>query len=257
MKKIILGLIATISNLSIGQATLEHSYTSNYNFNEHPNGFTTESGLNYYTVESPNVMKIYNSSHNLTSTFIIPLENNYVLYGIIGASDKLFNTNDAIEFLIFTYNPIDATYKLDLIDQNGDVLQHFGERNEAAYIIKGISGDFKLITLKYNYILSNGENSTYNIYSLPGTILGNVSSNIVSNSLIGYPNPTENKIAISSNLIGGQNGILEIFDMSGKKILQKNIVGEGKSEVSIDVNELSNGVYIYKLNGQTNKFIKK
>jgi len=35
----------------------------------------------------------------------------------------------------------------------------------------------------------------------------------------------------------------------------KNVTG-GNNEINLDVTALSNGVYIYKLNGQTNKFIK-
>ena len=38
--------------------------------------------------------------------------------------------------------------------------------------------------------------------------------------------------------------------------MQKTVVGEN-AEINLDVTELSNGVYIYKLNGQTNRFIKK
>ncbi|OOV16150.1 T9SS type A sorting domain-containing protein [Flavobacterium sp. LM4] len=257
MRKIILGLIATvsISNLSFGQATLEHSYTSNYKFKDLPNAFKTETGLNYYTVEGTNIMKIYNSSHNLTNTLSIPLDNNYRLHGIIGASDKLFNTNSTIEFLVFTYNTIDYDYKLVLIDQNGVVLQNFGECYDA-YIIKGLSDDFKLVTT--NRINTNGgDNSIYKIYSLPGTTLGTVSVNRESNLFIGYPNPTENNITITNNLENGKNGTLEVFDINGKKVLNKNVIGEENGEINLNVTELSNGIYTYKLNGQTNRFIKK
>ncbi|MFK7059996.1 T9SS type A sorting domain-containing protein [Flavobacterium oreochromis] len=257
MKKNIFGLIATvsISNFSFGQAVLEHSYTSNYKFKELPNAFKTETGLNYYTVEGRNLMKIYNSSHNLINTLIIPMDTNQVLNGIIGASDKLFNTDATIEFLVFTYNTIDYSYKLVLIDQNGTVLQNFGERTDA-YIIKGISGDYKLVTVKFNNPAS-GDNSIYDIYSLPGTTLGTVLANRESNLFVGYPNPTENNITITNNLETGKNGILEIFDLNGKKVIQKNVIGEENREINLDVTELTSGVYIYKFNGQTNRFIKK
>ena len=78
----------------------------------------------------------------------------------------------------------------------------------------------------------------------------------MENSFFGFPNPTENRIAITNNLENGQNGILEVFDVNGKKVIQKNVIGEN-GEINLDVTELSNGVYIYKLNGQTNRFIKK
>jgi hypothetical protein len=252
MKKIIISLI---SSFSFGQATLEHSYTSNYKFKEQPNAFKTETGLNYYTVEGTNTMKIYNSSHIITNTLTIPIDNNYILNGIIGASDKLFNTDSLIEFLVFTYKTIDYSYKLIMIDQNGVVLQQFGERADA-YIVKGLSGDFKLVTVKFNN-LQNGDNCTYDIYSLPGTTLGTVSLNRSSNVFFGYPNPAENSIEITNNLENNEIGILEIFDNSGKKVMQQNVIGEVNGVINLDITELSNGIYSYTLNGQTNRFIKK
>ena len=260
MRKIIFGLIATatISNLSFGQATLEHSYTTKIIGWEQTNAFKTDAGLNYYTVEGTNVLKIYNSSHSLTNTVTIPIDSGYELNGIYGASDKLFNTDALTEFLIFTEisSASGMTYKLTLINQNGTILQQLGDRGDA-YIIKGTSGEFKLITIKNLYDSQpNATNNLYDVWSLPGTSLGTVMLNKNASSFFGFPNPTENKIAITNNLENGQNGTLEVFDANGKKVMQKNVVGEN-GEINLDVTELSNGVYIYKLNGQTNRFIKK
>lgn len=138
MKKIIFGLIATatISNLSFGQATLEHSYATKIIGWEQTNAFKTDAGLNYYTVEGTNVLKIYNSSHSLTNTVTIPIDSGYELNGIYGASDNLFNTDALTEFLIFTEisSTNGMTYKLTLINQNGTILQQLGDRGDA-YII--------------------------------------------------------------------------------------------------------------------------
>jgi hypothetical protein len=257
MRKIIFGLIATalISNLSFGQAILEHTYVTKIIGWEQTNAFKTDAGLNYYTVEGTNILKIYNSSHSLTNTVTIPIDSGYELNGIYGVSDKLFNTDALTEFLVFTY-ATGGTYKLTLINQNGTVLQQLGDRGDA-YIIKGASGEFKLITVKNLYDTQpNALNNTYDIWTLPGTSLGTVMLNKNASSFFGFPNPTENKIAITNNLENGQNGTLEVFDANEKKVMQKNVVGEN-GEINLDVTELSNGVYIYKLNGQTNRFIKK
>ncbi len=263
MRKIIFGLIATvsISNLSFGQATLENTYNSSDINYDQTNAFKTDAGLNYFTVEGTNILKIYNSSHTLSNTITIPIDSGFEINGIYGASDKLFNTDALMEFLVFTEmtNPPStsfATYKLTLINQNGTVLQQLGDRGDAQ-IIKGTSGNYKLITIKnrsdYNPATIN---SVFDVYSLPGTTLGTVLVNKNASSFFGFPNPTENKIAITNNLENGQNGNLEVFDINGKKVMQKTVVGEN-AEINLDVTELSNGVYIYKLNGQTNRFIKK
>lgn len=263
MKKIIFSLIATVSilSMSFGQATFENSYASK-NINEQRNTFKTDTGLKYFTTEGVGIMKIYNSTHNLINTITIPIDNGFRLDLIIGCSDKLFNTDSLIEFLIVTraINPPTgsfATYKLTLVNQNGVILQQFGDRG-LAYIIKGDLGEFKLITIKSSSNFNPpANNEIYDVWSLPGTSLGTVLLNNDASSFFGFPNPTENKISITNNLLNGQNGTLEVFDINGKKIMQKNITGEENGEISIETSELENGVYIYKLNGQTNRFIKK
>ncbi len=258
MKKLIFGLIAvvTISNLSFGQATLEQSYATNEVSRDFTNAFKTDTGLHYFTVEASTILKIYTSSHTLTNTITIPIDNGFVLDGVYPVSDTLFNTDTLMEFLIFTLIQSGAggeifTYKMTLINQNGTILQQFGDRGYAN-IIKESSGVFKLIAHK----TTNENNTVYDVYSLPGTTLGTVTLNKNISSFLGFPNPTENTIAITNNVENGQNGNLEVYDTNGKKVMQKNIVG-GNNVIHLDVTELSKGVYLYKLNGETNRFIKK
>lgn len=258
MKKLIFGLIAVvaISNLSFGQATLEEQYSTIEVSRAFTNAFKTDTGLHYFTVEASNILKIYNSSHTLTSTITIPIDSGYVLDGVYPVSDKLFNTDNLMEFIIFTLIQSGPggeifTYKMTLINQNGSILQEFGDRGYAN-IIKESSEIFKLIASK----TTNEINTVYDVYSLPGTTLGTVTLDKNPSSFFGFPNPTENKITIINNLENGQNGTLEVFDINGKKVMQKNVVGEN-GEINLDVTDLNSGVYIYKLNGETNRFIKK
>lgn len=39
--------------------------------------------------------------------------------------------------------------------------------------------------------------------------------------------------------------------------MQQNVIGEVNGVINLDITELSNGIYSYTLNGQTNRFIKK
>lgn len=256
MKKTILGIIATIaiSNLSYGQITLEHSYVSNKWQYEESNAFMTVSGVNYYTFDNAtNTMLIYNNSHTLIKTVNIPVDSGYYINYFYAISDKLFNSDSQIEFIIAMNETSGTNKKLNLINENGIVLQQFGNKN-GAKIIKVSSSEYKMAT----YLSPNTSSINFNIdiYSLPGTYL-NINSNKTNiNSLFVYPNPSENNIYISSNLENGQNGTLEVFDINGKKVMEKNVIGENY-EINLNISELSSGVYIYKLNGQTNRFIKK
>lgn len=260
MKKIILCLIATvsISNLSFGQITLESSWNKTDKINTWGQAYTfiTDAGLNYFTFFHPNSLEIYNSSHSRTNNIKVPIDTGYILTGIYGLSDKLFNNDSLIEFLVFTEKtnlPAGsyAKYKLTLVNQNGDVLQQLGEV-DYAQITKDNNGKFKLITTM-QYEVSR---EMYNVWSLPGTSLGILPLNKNISSLVGYPNPTENRITITNNLENGQNATLQVFEINGKKVMQKNVAGEN-GEINLDVTELNEGVYIYKLNGQTNRFVKK
>lgn len=261
MKKIILGLITTfgISIVTFGQATLEHSYQTKTWQYDQTNSFKTDAGLNFYTLDdSTGILLVYNASHNLIKTINIPIPSGYTINYLYGITDKLFNSDALIEFIInFRYesggnNPDILT----LINENGTILQQYGNKAEA-YIIKGTSGAFKMITVNNPYSqFPTINNFDYDVYSLPGTTLNIFQNKLAESSFFGVPNPTENRIAITNNLENGQNGTLEVFDTNGKKVMQKSVFAEN-GEINLDVTELSNGVYIYKLNGQTNRFIKK
>ncbi|MFC0780515.1 T9SS type A sorting domain-containing protein [Flavobacterium sp. HJSW_4] len=260
MRKIILGLIATvsISTLSFGQATLEHSYSSNWTNNQNNWGaleaaggplsaFNVESGICYYTLDIPwdntaiNIMRIYNEQHVLIKTVNFPTRPNRINF----ITDKLFNQDNLIEIL-YTDN-----YNLCLINENSVVVQIIQNKGFAR-VIKTPSDKYKLVVST-----NGGDNKLlYDVYSLSGTLSVPQQDVYLKTSFVGYPNPTDSNINITNKLTDGEKGVLEIFDANGKKVIAKNITG-GSKEISLDVSELSNGVYIYKLNGQTNRFIKK
>ena len=260
MKKIIFGLIATFafSNSLFSQGTLEHSYTSKLWQYDQTNSFKTDAGLNFYTLDnSTGTLLIYNASHSLIKTVTIPIPNGSIPQCLYTITDKLFNSDALIEFIIRFEGGSESNPEfLSLINENGTILQQYDNKSEA-YIIKGTSGTFKLITLSNPYTqVPAASNIYYDVYSLPGTTLNVLQNNSAENTFFGFPNPTQHKISITNNLESGQNATLEVFDINGKKVMQKNVVGEN-GEINLDVKELSNGVYIYKLNGQTNRFIKR
>ena len=255
MKKIILGLIATItiSNLSFGQAVFEHSYATKGLDYERYNSFITQNGVNYFTLDtSTATLLFFNSSHTLFKTVTIPVESGYTLKYITTVNDMLFNSDSLIEFIAFSKNDTNVI-QAKLINENGIILQEFGNKQEAKVIKVGTS--YKLITMKEVQIpfVTTFE---FDVYYLPGTTLNATSNKMEENLFFGYPNPTQNKISIINNLEIGQTGTLEVFDINGKKVMYKNVVGEN-GEINLDVTDLNEGIYIYKLNGQTNRFVKK
>jgi hypothetical protein len=74
-----------------------------------------------------------------------------------------------------------------------------------------------------------------------------------------FPNPSSDVINISGILEKGVSTVVEIFDLSGKKILNKTIINSNQ-DLTINVSNLPNGLFILKIrNGEsiyTQKIIK-
>jgi hypothetical protein len=249
MKKIIFFIVtATFTNLALAQMTLEQSYVSKV-FSS-INAFNTDSGINYFTVDNlVNQLKIYDANHVLIKTVNVPVDSGHKFSQIFLPTDRLFNSDDLIEMIILTFNSTTYVKKMVLINENGVILQNLGNRTEVM-LIKLANGSYKLET-RINDI--NGFD--YDIYNLPGT-LSVAQVGLFRDSIIAFPNPTQNVINFTSDLMDGEISNLEIFDLSGKMILQKNVITENQ-RVSIDISDFSTGVYICKLNGKINKFSKK
>jgi hypothetical protein len=49
---------------------------------------------------------------------------------------------------------------------------------------------------------------------------------------------------------------IEIYDINGKKVIEKEIIGNGKI-IELNISNLSKGIYSYRIRGYNNKFVKK
>ncbi|MBK6834095.1 MAG: T9SS type A sorting domain-containing protein [Bacteroidetes bacterium] len=75
---------------------------------------------------------------------------------------------------------------------------------------------------------------------------------IIDNYGVLYPNPAQNIINYDITLEEGENGLLMIYDVTGKLINTQKII-EGESKSIIDCEKWNNGIYFYRLliNGET------
>lgn len=250
MKKLLLILTVSITSLTFGQVTLEHSYTSEMGYDGN-NVFYTQNGISYYTFNTTtNAISFYNSTHTLITTTNIPTDANYQPNGIFLITDKLFNSDNSIEFILLSQNtnyPANGLdyWKMTLYNDAGTVIQQFGNKTVAS-VKKGNADTYKLV------VSSPG---VYDVYSLTGTLTVQQQT-LLNKSSFAFPNPTSDNITISSKLSNGETATLEVFSINGTKVVEKEITGNDTG-INVDVSNLSSGVYIYKINGETNKFIKK
>ncbi|CAN1561993.1 Secretion system C-terminal sorting domain [Flavobacteriaceae bacterium] len=259
MKKIISGLIATItiSSLSFGQATLEHTYSSSMQDYAMTNVVAFyANGLNYYTYNrNSQLVQVYNQNHNLTYSFTIPIDTGYYMTEFLYITDTLFNADNQVEFLYKAYKNGGGgrELKIYLCNQSGNLLQSFPNRYYAG-LKKTANNDYKLILGNEN------QNSVtlaydYDVYSLTGTLSTEQQQIYSKNISFAFPNPANDLINISNKLSNNEISTLEIYNIEGKKILEKK-VSNNNEPIKLDISTFSSGIYIYKLNGETNRFIK-
>lgn len=254
MKKNILSLLLTsfLSFSAFSQVTLEHSYTSFGGGGELPQDFIyyTDRGINYYTLNSNNQLLLYNSSHELYKTIALNIGSDYRASYICLMTDKLFNSDSKIEFIVSSYG--NSSSKMTLFNEDGMILYEFGDGYHAD-VVRDLNMGYKLIVMKAG---DDSSTTFYDVYTLSGTLSVEQQEVLAKSSLYSFPNPAVNKMTINTDLKNGETGNLEVFDSNGKKVLEKKLpVTDNK--VEIDVTTLTRGVYIYRLNGKSNKFIKE
>ena len=256
--------MATIfaANYAFGQITLQHSFAES----EEVYAYTNANETFYIGETSDNKLKIYNANYVLQKTVNIPIPSNYSLmfsgYNYDGnpfsISKHVFNTDDKFEFMIGAeyYNNETSTHhiKLILINEDGELIKDFHPNDgvkkfaENYYVYHdSTTNTNKLIV--HNWINNLDQND---VYSLPTSELS--SREIQSKTkLSAFPIPT-NKIL---NIINPKNGAnkIEIFDTSGKLVLNKNFAGS-ENKISVDVENLPKGIYVYKIGDLSSKFIK-
>lgn len=268
MKLNLLYLLFTITSIGFGQ-TLENSYTTN-GFDDYilkKFTFLTENNLFYLTLDSPNnQISIFNSDHSLYTTISLTFPTDYELGSLHFASDKLFNSDSKIEILIAanytgSENCSYCREKMLLFNEDGgDNIFDFGKRMKAN-VFKDIDNNYKLMT--YSEYDQNDDDDTgnndllyYDIYSLSGTLsIAQEDYLLNAQRIFSFPNPSSTKINITNPLENYENEKIEVYDMNGRKVLEKEIIGNGEN-IELDISNLSQGVYNYKIRNYGNKFIK-
>ena len=71
-----------------------------------------------------------------------------------------------------------------------------------------------------------------------------------------FPNPTNGKVNITTKGFTG-NVVLDYFDQTGKKVGSKSFNADEKSEATLDLSSLANGIYFYSISGEENFFTGK
>lgn len=252
MKKILLSVALMATNFAFAQITLEKTYAS-----ENLQVYTNATETNYYSVgQNLTTVKIYNANHTLKKQFSPTIPAGYSMnissYNNFILSKNIFNTDNLLEIVV-VFNKYDngSVNKIVVFNEDGQIVKDFGEnyRFDDEF-------DFHVYhdnTTNTNKLRLYKENtSSTEIYNLPTTSLAAKEIQL-ANKLSAFPIPT-NKIL---NIINPDNGAnkVQVYDTSGKLVMNK-IFSFDDDKISIDVENLTKGIYIYKIGELSSKFIK-
>ena len=107
----------------------------------------------------------------------------------------------------------------------------------------------------------NGLNSIFFTDSTTGYVVGNSGTDFVERhkpiiaKFIIYPNPANEKISVISEGISKQEIDISIFTMNGEQVFQEQFYIQ--NQVDLDVNLLSKGIYLLKIQSREGIEVKK
>ncbi len=278
-------LLALVSPLH-AQITIEHVYSkgSSYNYEYWLNQSTGETtslinlsngGYKYVRISATGdynnpyqfityQLKFYDLNHSLWKTIelapvINNLANSYTCAAeptnVLYISDKLFDTDNDIEFIWYHQLPANPTCGPDffyLFDETTMNVSNIAGLNpdsiESIRVYNTPNGAKLILSYGYSYYAA-GLGKDY-VLSLPGTYPPQPV--IVKENNIGieqanpFPNPANKQITLPYSLPAHKTGELIIYDMQGKEI-KKFKIDNAFNNILLNTSELNNGMYIYKV----------
>jgi hypothetical protein len=79
----------------------------------------------------------------------------------------------------------------------------------------------------------------------------------MAKTLVAYPNPCNENIFVQLPALLCNTATIEIVDLTGKVLITKTIDNKQLSEVSVNTNSLTKGIYLLKLTSDIETFIQK
>lgn len=263
MKKFLVSATILVANFAFSQVNTLENFDNSTNL---PTGFSGDCAIN-------NTQNFSCSGNNSLSIAVIPFVPKTMIY----QSSNLVTTDNDIK-LKFNYKKsmsdgagMTLTISYKLLKSNG--ISYFeGDLSpinlcssnninctEYSAIIPKINITNSNGSVKFTFKLAVSNNATSFNYIFIDNFSVSQQSSLstqeiqLENKLLAFPIPT-NKVL---NIINPNNGVKEvqIYNVSGKLIISKSF-NLNEEKITIDVEALTKGIYIYKIGEMSSKFIK-
>ncbi len=211
---------------------------------------TSQSGTWYAEWSYSISVSVYRSDFTLYRELHPPYINPGEYGDIYFMSDKLFNTDDKLEYMLFRYDSASNVEGL-LVNEDAEILYEFGLVANAYPFITQSAGmnpvlGFRTVDFDLGILVTD-------LYSLPGTYLP-VQNAAGQDVFYPSPNPANNYIKIPYHINSSADALLTIYNTSGAQV-EKMILDKNSESTILNVTGFSPGVYIYKYGTTTGKFV--
>ena len=248
MKNLLLALALATGFTAHAQITREHRYSSIVEPGKLSTGDVKYAGYVSSNATSGQV-RIYNLNHSIYRQVPITVPNGARIWGIEYLSDKLFNTNAGLEFVLNVGNPSPSGSSISqtrIYDETGALLLSTDSTGVSA-IYNTPTGTKMLL---YNF--DAGDAGTSQIFSLGGTLttLRTVSGQAQAELAPAYPNPSEAEINLPYQVALGKVAELVVRDIAGRQVATYQ-VDNTFDHLRLNTRKLRSGVYFYTVDGGT------
>lgn len=227
-----------------------------HRFNDEVSIFYTANGDAWYrefSLWEDSVLSVYKPDFSLYRDIQLPCEDFVADYfNVMFLSDKLFNSDDKLEYLLTYYVPSDYFQKRVVIaNEDGEILLELGNLYSVYPEIHQRPG--KSPVLMISHADMELQSMVTDIYFLPGTFLSLPEEN-PGTVLYPSPNPASRTIEIPYRISGSRDVLLTITNSSGQ-VIERRILDNNSTRLTLDVSGMAKGVYIYNYGSNSGKFI--
>lgn len=251
MKKIyfLIAVLISINTYVFSQIELEHTFngivttdgTANYLQSEETNFFIVNDTSNVY---------IYNKDYSLYKQFKL---NEYKISQVLYITKDIINNDDKLELVLFSQYP---EIQYILITEDGNIIKIF---EGLPYIIK-VNGKYKIGESCTSVEIINGQmlyKYATNIYSINKGNQTNYNITEKTTNNFAYPNPAQQNIYLTYSLNSNQtHSTMNIYNTNGL-LIETKIITNNSNNILLDISNYPKGIYLYEVNGISQKFIVK
>lgn len=214
--------------------------------------FDTKSQTMYYVLAyDAQTAHFYNQDFSFYKSVTAPTIDGYEIYmghAFRNVSTDVFNADTLIEFSFkYIAGGISSVF---IFNENLLEIAVFDSAH-IQDIYQARNGEIRMELLKYDWpnIVSNTQ--TYLLQESPNAVNQQTSP---KKSQPAYPNPSISAINLPYTLMPGETAEMKIYDMKGN-LLKTLIIGSHFNKVKLNTSSFKPGMYIYRYNKKSGKFI--